>query len=409
MSEVFKLKRLLKRLDSVKGSGTSVVTLILPPGSTLHLSVQKLTDELGAASNIKSRVNRQATEDAISATQTRLKTYSRCPENGLVIFAGEVADTDGKPRRIVIDFEPYRPIQTSKYVCADTFYLDPLHDLLNIHEAYGFIVIDGKCLYVATLCGETKIINVKYYVDLPKKHNKGGQSAARFGRTYQEKRQNYVTKSAEFIKDVFIKNDELTVAGIFVAGPAELKTKLVEAATFDPRMKKIVLDVLDTSYGGEMGLSEAIRLAASTLNGVPLIQETALLARYYDEIARDTGKYIFGFKQTFDALKEGLIQDLIVWNELNAIIEIPSEIPDKLEKIEFIDWICEHVSEFGATLYFVSDRTSEGTQFVTGFGGIGGILRYKVETTTYDIEEIVAAAVTTDSPKFEEEEEFDFM
>lgn len=27
----------------------------------------------------------------------------------------------------------------------------------------------------------------------------------------------------------------------------------------------------------------------------------------------------------------------------------------------------------------VTDKTSEGNQFVKGFGGIGGILRYKVE------------------------------
>ena len=27
----------------------------------------------------------------------------------------------------------------------------------------------------------------------------------------------------------------------------------------------------------------------------------------------------------------------------------------------------------------ITDKTSEGNQFVKGFGGIGGILRYKVE------------------------------
>lgn len=38
----------------------------------------------------------------------------------------------------------------------------------------------------------------------------------------------------------------------------------------------------------------------------------------------------------------------------------------------------ENYKNFGATLEFVSDRSSEGNQFVKGFGGIGAILRYKL-------------------------------
>jgi peptide chain release factor subunit 1 len=37
-------------------------------------------------------------------------------------------------------------------------------------------------------------------------------------------------------------------------------------------------------------------------------------------------------------------------------------------------------------LEIVTDKSSEGNQFVKGFGGIGGILRYKVEQV-FDEEE----------------------
>ncbi len=37
-------------------------------------------------------------------------------------------------------------------------------------------------------------------------------------------------------------------------------------------------------------------------------------------------------------------------------------------------------------LEIVTDKTSEGNQFLKGFGGIGGILRYKVEVN-YELEE----------------------
>ena len=40
--------------------------------------------------------------------------------------------------------------------------------------------------------------------------------------------------------------------------------------------------------------------------------------------------------------------------------------------------LAEKYRDFGAQLEFVSDRSSEGNQFVRGFGGIGAILRYKL-------------------------------
>jgi len=38
-------------------------------------------------------------------------------------------------------------------------------------------------------------------------------------------------------------------------------------------------------------------------------------------------------------------------------------------------------------LQFVTDRSQEGMQFVRGFGGIGGLLRYKLEFSVLDQEE----------------------
>ncbi|KAJ2069018.1 translation termination factor eRF1, partial [Coemansia sp. S2] len=38
----------------------------------------------------------------------------------------------------------------------------------------------------------------------------------------------------------------------------------------------------------------------------------------------------------------------------------------------------------GATLEFVTDRSTVGSQFVKGFGGMGGLLRYKMDVTTLD-------------------------
>jgi peptide chain release factor subunit 1 len=47
-----------------------------------------------------------------------------------------------------------------------------------------------------------------------------------------------------------------------------------------------------------------------------------------------------------------------------------------------LEWFAEKYKDFGAALEFVTDRSQEGAQFVKGFGGIGGLLRYKVDFTS---------------------------
>ena len=49
-----------------------------------------------------------------------------------------------------------------------------------------------------------------------------------------------------------------------------------------------------------------------------------------------------------------------------------------VEQGSLLEWLAEKYKDFGAALEFVSDRSSEGNQFVKGFGGIGAMLRYNL-------------------------------
>jgi peptide chain release factor subunit 1 len=57
----------------------------------------------------------------------------------------------------------------------------------------------------------------------------------------------------------------------------------------------------------------------------------------------------------------------------------------EMEKAEepqsLLEWFAEKYKDFGAALEFVTNKSQEGAQFVKGFGGIGGLLRYKVDFT----------------------------
>jgi peptide chain release factor subunit 1 len=80
----------VKGLEEARGNGTSMISLVVKPGGQIPLISKMLQDELGTASNIKSRVNRQSVLGAITSAVQRLKLYNRVPPNGLIIYCGTV-------------------------------------------------------------------------------------------------------------------------------------------------------------------------------------------------------------------------------------------------------------------------------------------------------------------------------
>jgi len=118
-------------------------------------------------------------------------------------------------------------------------------------------------------------------------------------------------------------------------------------------------------------------------------------------------------KETMQGLDMGAVETLIVWEEFvykrlqiknphtgteEVVFVTPEEEKnpklyrdaesgvelDVLDNNLFVEWIVENYKTYGTKLEFVSDRSQEGNQFSKGFGGIGGILRYKVEFEQYD-------------------------
>lgn len=434
--EMWKVKKLIKSLTAARGNGTSMISLVIPPRDQVARISKMLGDEYGTASNIKSRVNRLSVLGAITSTQQRLKLYQRVPPNGLVIYCGTIVTEEGKEKRVNIDFEPFKPINTSLYLCDNKFHTEALHELLEDDDKFGFVVMDGHgCLY-GTLAGNTREVLHKFTVDLPKKHGRGGQSALRFARLRLEKRHNYVRKVAEHAVQFFITDNKVNVAGIVMAGSADFKSELMQSDLFDNRLLKAIIKTVDVSYGGENGFNQAIELSAETLSNVKFVQEKRLIGQYFDEIAQDTGKYCFGVGDTLKALDLGAIETCIVFENLEvnryklrnnttgeevtkhltpAQEEDPAQFHDEttgtelevIEKQTMLEWLAENYRNFGCSLEFVSNRSSEGSQFERGFGGIGGVLRWAVNFQELD-EDAIAAANEAHAAAEDSEDEEDF-
>jgi peptide chain release factor subunit 1 len=248
--QMWKVKKLIKQLEAARGNGTSMISLIIRPKDQMSRIVQKLQEEYGTASNIKSRVNRLSVLNAITSAQGKLKQISKVPSNGLVVYCGTVITEEGKEKKVNIDIVPFRPINTTLYMCDNRFHTEALNELLIDDDKFGFVVMDGNGCLFGSLCGNTREILHKFTVDLPKKHGRGGQSALRFARLRLEKRHNYIRKVAETSKQIFITNDVPNVAGLIIAGSAGFKNELAQSDLLDPRLKSKILEVTDVSYGG---------------------------------------------------------------------------------------------------------------------------------------------------------------
>jgi peptide chain release factor subunit 1 len=279
--------------------------------------------------------------------------------------------------------------------------------LLESDEKFGFIVMDGNgCLY-ATLSGNAREVLHKFTVELPKKHGRGGQSSVRFARIRVERRHNYLRKCAEIATSMFITNDKPNVSGLIVAGSADFKTELSQSDLFDARLNAIVLKVVDVAYGFESGFNQAIELAKDCLSDLKFVKEKKVIDAFMVEVATDSGKAIFGPEETVKAMEMGAVDKLIVWEDLQMkrfkltnpttqeeTILLLTEDQEKqkqnlfqdengqkmdVESVELLEWLAENYTKYGVTMEFVSNKSQEGAQFCRGFGGIGGMLRYRCD------------------------------
>lgn len=390
--ELLFLKKKIKFLEDAEGDGTSMISLIIPPNDPVSKSMALLNNEYGTATNIKSRVNRQSVQDAITCTQNVLKQYNRIPDTGLCLYCGYAMLPDSKTSRMVkYDIVPKKALGTSLYLCSSKFNVEPLKSLLSDDKRFGFVIIDGNSCYIATLSGNDKTCLFELCVDLPKKHNKGGQSSARFGRIRMEKRDNYITKATELVKKYFVPEEMPTVSGLILGGSAEFKFQLEKE--LDPRLK--VLKIVDTSYGSKNGFNQAVEMSKECLGSLKLIREQEVIQEFFDHVSKNTGFICYGLSNTTKALDEGLVKKLIIWDEskiyrtatVTAVTSVTS-VTYTESKVDISSTECMEYLEYltlnksarnGATIEIVTNKTDIGAQFVQGFGGIGAILNYQID------------------------------
>ena len=398
----------LEKKKSVDGS-TCLISLYIPPERQISDFVQELVNELGTATNIKSKTTRKNVQSALNSLIARLKMLpTQAPEKGLVLFCGVTEDGKMEFHNVPL----VEPVRQKLYVCDSSFHTEHLREQLKEKETYGLIVIDRSAATFAFLKGKHLNVLKTIYSHIMGKHRAGGQSARRFERLIEEQAHNFMKEVGELGKKLFLEDlEEEDLKAIIIGGPGSTKEDFYKGTYLDNRAKEKVVDLIDTGYTEEEGIKELVERSANILQNLRYMEEKRIVQKFLEQLAKDTGYVTYGEREVRDALQQGAVDTLILSEGLDKVrIKIqcqscdyeeektlPREKVEKeeeklaerhcpkckssllsiIEKTDIVKELGELAEETGTSVEIISTDTEEGTQLINAFGGLAAILRYK--------------------------------
>ncbi|MDE1868414.1 MAG: peptide chain release factor aRF-1 [Candidatus Micrarchaeota archaeon] len=398
MKNEYDIKKELKRLKSIRGSGTELISIYVPPNFQISEEMNKLREEHGQAGNIKSKTTKQNVQGALDKLMQYLKLYKEVPKNGLVAFAGNISNIQAKPDIQLFSIEPPQPLKSNIYRCDSTFLLEPLEAMLEAKDMYILVVMDGRDATIAVLKGTYRSVEKKIRSFANSKTSKGGQSAARYERAIEESIDDYYKMVGDAVNDVFIKYGN-KISGLVVGGPGPTKENFLRAKHINYQIK--VVGSFDTGYTDEHnGIDELLEKAKDVLSEQASIKERKTMERFMDEVSRN-GFAISGFEKVRNELKNDNVTRLIISEDISLTevryrctadgIEFTAveqgnarktkhECGAKLEVLsekDPVDDLMEIADKKNIEIVFISANSQYGNQLLLGFQGIAAMLRYR--------------------------------
>jgi len=352
------LQLLIESLEKIEGKGTQLISYYIPAGYDLAKVLDHLNYEYSTAQNIKDKHTRKNVMDALAKIINYLKGLKKIPENGLVIFCGNIGDYGESDIKMWV-IEPPEPLQTRLYRCDSKFLLDPLKDYLEPKQIYGLIVLDRGEATIGILKGNRIIVLENKESWVPGKFRAGGQSALRFQRIIEQEVHEWLKYLGEKVKEYFDKyKDDLV--GILVGGPGPLKEKFVKEDYLPYYFKDKIIAVIDTGYSNEYGLKELVDKARDLLEKTEYMREADLVKDFMAMVSKGSNLVVYGEEDVKKALEYGAAEKVLISEKLK----------DKLKEI------LELAKKSGADVELISTGHPEGEQF-SNFG-IAAFLRFPI-------------------------------
>jgi len=401
--EKHRLKKVLDELRSYRGRHTELISIYIPDGYDINLVAQRVREEYSTAQNIKSKTTKKNVLGALERISQYLKLHRTTPKNGLIIFCGNVSEQEGVADIRIFPINPPEPVSVSLYRCLQEFVLDPLEETLMEKDVFGLLVLDRREATIGLLNGKRTQKLKKMTSGVPGKFRAGGQSARRFERLREAAAVEFFNRIGESTNLAFSQIEDLE--GILVGGPSPTKEEFMKGPYLSNEMKDKIIDLFDITYTDEDGLRELVNAASEALSEYSVMAEKKIVSRFLEEVAKD-GLAAYGVDEIIRMLEMGAVQSLLMseglhksWatyhcNGCRQSYRRMVDSPEAAEKLscpdcpndqtvvdevkDLDDVLIEMAQLSNVEVNIISTDTEEGNQLLLAFGGVGAILRFKL-------------------------------
>ncbi len=398
-------------LQNVRGRGTELVTLYVPPKRPVYDVINQLRDEYGTASNIKSDQTRSHVQGALMHIMQKLKLYKQFPENGFIVFCGYTPSPENPADETLVYYEinPPKPVPTYLYRCDDHFHLDILEEMVKEEALVGVISIDLSEAGFGIIMGDRVEVVEVITSGVGSKHRQGGQSARRFERIRENEINDYFHRVAEHAKRIFI--DQYSIKSLIISGPGMAKEDFFKGGYLDYRLEKMTIGFVDTGYSGAEGIRETLERGGELIENLRLVEERRLVERFLQEASKKDGLAVYGLEPSLKAIKAANADTILVSEDINTfrveatcrscgyvnekfvdgskLYEVKASMAQEacpvcgktnwdVKHFDLVDYLADLASSIGAKLEIISSKSESGQMF-KNFGGIGVILRYRTQ------------------------------
>jgi len=250
---------------------------------------------------------------------------------------------------------PPKPILQTEYKCDKVFHVDNILKLYDEPEMCGLVWVNGQDTEFYTI-DMTSFDSHK--VDTRstrlKKHNKGGQSAARFGRLHQESIVKYLKGIADDTRVHFDNN----VKTIIIGGNGKKKDQLLKYLHCDIS-SKVIGNITLTEKDGMMDVYQKMRQCYLEYQ---IIEEDKRLSCFTNQIDNDTNLAIYGIEIVKKYLKNGYLKCLYI------------DHCHYKDKIYDIEKIC---NKYGCEMILMG-KSKLGQELSNNYGPMFGISWFKI-------------------------------
>lgn len=209
-------------------------------------------------------------------------------------------------------------------------------DLYQDHDYYGLVLISAR--EVKFYLANDSLIKLvrKEELHLGTKHNKGGQSSARFGRAHENKRHRHHQLIANWLLEEYYNHQEnkLQVIGLIIGGPAETKEQVIRTEIFQKYFSENLIYSGNTHVLQDGVAEELYRVAKDQMNHHKMTREKKILEDLWQ--IRDTNPdlLVFGVSETIQGLSECMLKKVIYRDNLEEIENLGKEYGCELVKIQ---------------------------------------------------------------------------